>query len=177
MAFAGEFSGSTFVLFAFNLGAWVWAVIVFHDLPFLLGTALLAYSLGLRHAVDADHIAAIDNVTRNLMQNGKRPIAVGLMFSLGHSTVVLIGAVAIAGTTLPLQHRWSALKNGWRPGRDFSFRFLLVCDSGVEPDRSAFDHTGRLRECAPASPTLKKTSTCFSAILDFFREFIVRCFA
>ncbi len=51
--------------------------------PLLLGTALLAYSFGLRHAVDA-HIAAIDNVTRKLMQEGKRPVAVGFMFSLGH---------------------------------------------------------------------------------------------
>ena len=52
----------------------------------LLGTALLAYSFGLRHAVDADHIAAIDNVTRKLMQEGKRPVSVGLFFALGHST-------------------------------------------------------------------------------------------
>jgi high-affinity nickel-transport protein len=49
--------------------------------PLLLGTAFLAYSFGLRHAVDADHIAAIDNVTRKLMQEGKRPVAVGCMFS------------------------------------------------------------------------------------------------
>ena len=55
----------------------------------LIGTALLAYTFGLRHAVDADHIAAIDNVTRKLMQDGKRPVAVGFFFSLGHSTVVV----------------------------------------------------------------------------------------
>src|SRR5690242_3489697 len=77
------------LLLVFNVGAWIWAVIAFHDYPVLLGTALLAYSLGLRHAVDADHIAAIDNVTRKLMQDGKRPVAVGFMFSLGHSTVVV----------------------------------------------------------------------------------------
>ena len=58
----------------------------FRHYPLLLGTALLAYSFGLRHAVDADHIAAIDNVTRKLMQEGKRPVGVGFMFSLGHST-------------------------------------------------------------------------------------------
>jgi high-affinity nickel-transport protein len=71
----------------------------------LLGTALLAYSFGLRHAVDADHIAAIDNVTRKLMQEGKRPVGIGFMFSLGHSTVVVLGSAAIAATALALQHR------------------------------------------------------------------------
>jgi len=93
------------ILLVFNVAAWVWAVFAFRHFPVLLGTALLAYSFGLRHAVDADHIAAIDNVTRKLMQEGKRPVAVGFMFSLGHSTVVLIGAAAIAGTALVLQHR------------------------------------------------------------------------
>jgi nickel/cobalt transporter (NiCoT) family protein len=77
----------------------------------LLGTALLAYSFGLRHAVDADHIAAIDNVTRKLMQDGKRPVAVGFMFSLGHSTVVVLGAAAIAGAALTLQHRLDAFRS------------------------------------------------------------------
>ncbi|MGC1617634.1 MAG: HoxN/HupN/NixA family nickel/cobalt transporter [Candidatus Acidiferrum sp.] len=99
------------LLLAFNLAAWLWAVISFHRYPVLLGTALLAYSFGLRHAVDADHIAAIDNVTRKLMQDGKRPVAVGFMFSLGHSTVVVFGAAAIAGAALALQHRLDALRN------------------------------------------------------------------
>jgi len=99
------------ILLAFNLGAWLWAGLAFHDYPVLLGTALLAYSFGLRHAVDADHIAAIDNVTRKLMQDGKRPVAVGFMFSLGHSTVVVLGASAIAGTALALQYRLVAVRN------------------------------------------------------------------
>jgi high-affinity nickel-transport protein len=93
------------LLAVFNLGAWAWAFIAFRHFPLLLGTALLAYSFGLRHAVDADHIAAIDNVTRKLMQDGKRPVAVGFMFSLGHSTVVVLGAAAIAGAALTLQYR------------------------------------------------------------------------
>jgi high-affinity nickel-transport protein len=93
------------LLLAFNLGAWTWALAAFRHFPVLLGTAFLAYSFGLRHAVDADHIAAIDNVTRKLMQQGKRPIAVGLMFSLGHSTIVILGSIAIAATALALQHR------------------------------------------------------------------------
>jgi high-affinity nickel-transport protein len=99
------------ILFAFNIAAWIWAGVAFHHYPVLLGTALLAYSFGLRHAVDADHIAAIDNVTRKLMQDGKRPVAVGFMFSLGHSTIVVLGAAAIAGATLVLQHRLDAVRN------------------------------------------------------------------
>lgn len=89
----------------FNLAAWAWAFVAFHRFPVLLGTAFLAYSFGLRHAVDADHIAAIDNVTRKLMQQGKKPVAVGLMFSLGHSTIVVVGSIAIAATALAMQHR------------------------------------------------------------------------
>jgi high-affinity nickel-transport protein len=60
------------------------------------GTGITAYTLGLRHAFDADHIAAIDNTTRKLMSEGKRPMSVGFFFSLGHSTVVLILALLFA---------------------------------------------------------------------------------
>src|SRR5438270_6985914 len=60
------------VLIVANVAAWAWALAAFRHYPVLLGTALLAYGFGLRHAVDADHIAAIDNVTRKLMQEGKR---------------------------------------------------------------------------------------------------------
>ncbi len=58
-------SGLYALLIGFNLLAWAWALIAFRDNPLLLGTALLAYSFGLRHAFDADHIAAVDNVTRS----------------------------------------------------------------------------------------------------------------
>lgn len=98
------------ILLVFNLAAWCWAFIAFQQFPVLLGTAFLAYSFGLSHAVDADHIAAIDNVTRKLMQQGKRPVAVGIMFSLGHSTVVILGSSAIAATALVLQHHISGFR-------------------------------------------------------------------
>jgi nickel/cobalt transporter (NiCoT) family protein len=103
------------LLLAFNAVAWLWALSAFHDHPVLLGTALLAYSFGLRHAVDADHIAAIDNVTRKLMQEGKRPVAVGLFFSLGHSTIVVLASAAVAATALAFKrqldsfHHWGSL--------------------------------------------------------------------
>lgn len=85
------------LLFALNIVAWVLAFAAFSvKYPALLGTALLAYTFGLRHAVDADHISAIDNVTRKLMQENKRPTTVGFFFSLGHSTIVIFLSVAIA---------------------------------------------------------------------------------
>lgn len=90
------------LLAVLNLGGWAWAFAAFDGNAGLLGVALVTYGLGLRHAVDADHIAAIDNVTRKLMQMGQRPVAVGFFFALGHSTVVIIaaGAVAVAATLL-----------------------------------------------------------------------------
>jgi high-affinity nickel-transport protein len=95
-----DFKQKTLALYIFliaaNIGAWAWALIAFRDYPLLLGTAVLAYSFGLRHAVDADHIAAIDNVTRKLMNEGARPTTVGFFFSLGHSTVVVLASAVLA---------------------------------------------------------------------------------
>jgi high-affinity nickel-transport protein len=62
---------------------------------FGFGTGILAYTLGMRHAFDADHIAAIDNTTRKLLQDGKRPLSVGFFFSLGHSTIVFAMALLL----------------------------------------------------------------------------------
>jgi nickel/cobalt transporter (NiCoT) family protein len=73
--------------------------------PALAGLGVLAYSFGLRHAFDADHIAAIDNTTRKLLGQGKRPLGVGFFFSLGHSTIVfsLAAGLAIAARTVKAQ--------------------------------------------------------------------------
>lgn len=115
------------LLIAVNLGVWGWALYTFRDHPVLLGTALLAYSFGLRHAVDADHIAAIDNVTRKLMQEGKRPVTVGFWFSIGHSTVVVLAALAIAVTTTELADHFEAWKDiGGIVGTLVSTLFLFV---------------------------------------------------
>lgn len=114
-------------LIVFNLLAWGWALLAFHDQPILLGTALLAYSFGLRHAFDADHIAAIDNVTRKLMNEGQRPVGVGLFFSLGHSTVVFVLTVIVAATTVLLTTRFDAVKElGGLIGTSVSALFLIV---------------------------------------------------
>ena len=103
-------AGMYCLLLAFNLVAWAWAFLAFHAQPLLLSTGLLAWGFGLRHAVDADHIAAIDNVTRKLMQEGGRPVSVGFFFAIGHSTVVLLVAAAVAATAAALQTRFEA----WR---------------------------------------------------------------
>ena len=97
-------------LSAINIFAWIWAVVAFADQPTLLGTALLAYVLGLRHAVDADHIATIDNVVRKLMQDGKHPLAVGLFFSLGHSLSVALAVAAIAAAAFALRGLFHDIK-------------------------------------------------------------------
>src|SRR3954453_19569011 len=93
------------LLIGANLLVWAWALVAFRDRPVLLGTALLAYTFGLRQAVDADHIAAIDNVTRKLMHDGKRPVPVGLFFSLGHSAVVVAMSIAVAFAAVVIQSR------------------------------------------------------------------------
>ncbi|MGH7110798.1 MAG: HoxN/HupN/NixA family nickel/cobalt transporter [Stellaceae bacterium] len=105
----GKIIGLYAILGAANLAAWAWALAAFRDYPVLLGMALLSYGFGLRHAVDADHIAAIDNVTRKLMQDGKRPAAVGFFFALGHSTIVILAVFAIAVTANAFKGRFAAL--------------------------------------------------------------------
>jgi high-affinity nickel-transport protein len=90
------------LLLVINVVVWAWAFLTFSRQPVLLGTGLLAYGFGLRHAVDADHIAAIDNVTRKLMQEGKRPVTVGFFFAMGHATVVILAAAGIALTATAL---------------------------------------------------------------------------
>src|SRR6266550_2600885 len=81
------------------LGWGIMVVLVAPRYPLMLGLGGLAYIYGLRHAFDADHISAIDNTTRKLLQEGKKPLGVGLFFSLGHSTVVLLIAVALGIAT------------------------------------------------------------------------------
>lgn len=82
-------------LLAVNVALWAVSLVTALHYPVFLALGAAAYGLGLRHAVDADHIAAIDNVTRKLMQERKQPVTVGLFFSLGHSTVVFVVAVLV----------------------------------------------------------------------------------
>jgi nickel/cobalt transporter (NiCoT) family protein len=92
------------VVVALHAVGWVTlaALVAPHHYPtggsgaFGLGLGLTAYTLGMRHAFDADHIAAIDNTTRKLLAEGKKPVTVGFWFSLGHSTVVFGLCVLLA---------------------------------------------------------------------------------
>lgn len=123
----GKLFGIYGVLITINILAWVWALVAFRDYPVLLGTALLAYGFGLRHAVDADHIAAVDNVTRKLMQEGKRPVTLGLFFSLGHSSVVVLASVVISVATVAMAGRFDHLKEvGGVVSTSVSALFLFV---------------------------------------------------
>src|ERR1700694_1724634 len=81
------------------VGWGVMLLLVVPRFPVMLGLAGLAYAYGLRHAFDADHISAIDNTTRKLLQEGKKPLGVGFFFSLGHSTVVFLIALALGFAT------------------------------------------------------------------------------
>ena len=78
-----------------GFGVFILFVLPSHYKGLGIGIALLAYSLGLRHAFDADHISAIDNTTRKLMQEGKRPLSIGYWFSLGHSTIVVAIGIGV----------------------------------------------------------------------------------
>src|ERR1700733_5073566 len=127
LGFRGRVVAIYAVLIIANLAAWVWAFMAFAHQPVLIGTAVLAYSLGLRHAIDADHIAAIDNVTRKLMQEGKRPVAVGFFFALGHSTVVVLASLAVALTANALSDKLVSYRAiGGVIGTSASALFLFI---------------------------------------------------
>jgi high-affinity nickel-transport protein len=112
------------VLAVLNVGVWLCALAVFHGTPVSVALMLMIYGLGLRHAVDADHIAAIDNVTRKLMD--RRPVAVGFFFALGHSTVVLIVTIVVARATRMLGRLQSLRELGETIGGCVSTLFLFV---------------------------------------------------
>jgi len=115
------------VLAVLNVGAWIAIAFAAARYPILLGLGLTAYGFGLRHAVDPDHIAAIDNTTRKLMQDGKRPVAVGFFFSLGHSTVVLILSLLVAVSAAFVKTNLPALQTfGGVVGTAVSGLFLLI---------------------------------------------------
>src|SRR5205823_3952578 len=113
-------------LVSFNVLVWVLSFIVFGRSPALLLLALTAYTFGLRHAFDADHISAIDNVTRKLLQEKKHPIGVGLFFSLGHSTVVVALTAFIAITALAIQNFGNLQAIGGLIGTAVSAIFLFL---------------------------------------------------
>ncbi len=121
-------SGFLAVIGALHLLGWGLFALYGHRYgPAYAGAGSLAYVFGLRHAFDADHISAVDDTTRFLMQRGGRPLGVGFFFSLGHSTVVFGLSIAIAVAARGVQHRLPALeKVGGTIGATVSGTFLLV---------------------------------------------------
>ncbi|KAF9901260.1 hypothetical protein EC991_006365 [Linnemannia zychae] len=122
-----------------NIIVWILAALAVREYPSLLGTMVIAYTLGLRHAVDADHLAAIDNVTRKLMYqdslkarvNGAESwtpsVCVGLFFSLGHSTIVIVASIALALTATAIQDKFEAFGDtGGIIGTSVSAAFLFL---------------------------------------------------
>jgi high-affinity nickel-transport protein len=115
------------ILIGFNLVVWAALLVSSAKFGLLLGLAPVAYGFGLRHAVDPDHIAAIDNTTRKLMQDGKRPVAVGFFFSLGHSTVVFMLSILIALSAAFVQSNLPHMQSvGAVIGTSVSGGFLLI---------------------------------------------------
>ncbi len=97
------------------------------DYPALVGLGFAAYMFGLRHAFDADHIAAIDDTVRFMLQRGKRPLGIGFFFSLGHSTIVLALAVGIAFAATTVRDRLPEMRDlGGLIGAGVSGTFLWV---------------------------------------------------
>ncbi len=109
------------------LHLWGWGLFLYYSshYPALVGLGFVAYMFGLRHAFDADHIAAVDDTVRYMLQKGKRPLGIGFFFSLGHSTIVFSLAVAIIFAAAAVKQRLPALQNlGGIIGASVSGAFL-----------------------------------------------------
>ena len=120
-------SGFGSAVAALHLAGWGLFIYYSGRYPALAGLGVLAYSFGLRHAFDADHIAAIDNTTRKLLQQGKRPLGVGFFFSLGHSTIVFSLAAALTVAARTVRAHFSSFQAyGGTIGASVSGTFLWI---------------------------------------------------
>ena len=119
------------ILVLVNICVWVVVAIVLRYHPYLASSAALAYTLGLRHALDADHISAIDLMTRRLIASGSKPTTVGTFFSLGHSTIVIITCIVVAATSGALEKRFDGFsKIGGIIGTGVSAAVLIILGIG-----------------------------------------------
>lgn len=110
-----------------NILVWIAIGIVLHFHLGLISTASLSYTLGLRHALDADHISAIDLMTRRLVASGQRPVTVGTFFSLGHSTIVIITSIVVAATASAFSSKFDSVGTvGGIIGSSVSAAFLIL---------------------------------------------------
>ncbi|KAH7329497.1 Ni2+-Co2+ transporter transition metal uptake transporter [Stachybotrys elegans] len=119
------------LLLSVNVVVWASVAVVLHFHPALISPAALSFTLGLRHALDADHIAAIDLMTRRLIASGQRPATVGTFFSLGHSTIVIVTCVVVAATSGALRERFDSFSRvGNIIGTSVSAAFLILLTVG-----------------------------------------------
>lgn len=115
------------LLITINILVWIVVGTVLSRHPKLISTAVLSWTLGLRHAFDADHISAIDLMTRRLIASGQRPVTVGTFFSLGHSTIVIITSIVVASTAAAVEKRFDGFSRvGGIIGSTVSAVFLVV---------------------------------------------------
>ncbi|KAK2774007.1 hypothetical protein FQN53_003871 [Emmonsiellopsis sp. PD_33] len=116
------------LLIAFiNVLVWIAAAVVLRFHPSLVSTAVLSYTLGLRHALDADHISAIDLMTRRLLATGQKAVTVGTFFSLGHSTIVVITSIVVAATAAAVSSKFDQYSRvGGIIGSSVSSAFLIL---------------------------------------------------
>jgi len=122
-----KLAGILILLLLANGLVWLLILLSAKFYPLILGLAAISYGFGLRHAVDADHIAAIDGTVRKLMQEGKRPVGVGFFFSLGHSMVVIGLCALIIISTSFVQSNLPAFKHtGSLIGLIISASFLII---------------------------------------------------
>ncbi|KAI1854646.1 hypothetical protein JX266_000764 [Neoarthrinium moseri] len=114
-----------------NAVVWAAVGVVLHYYPSMISPAVLSYTLGLRHALDADHISAIDLMTRRLIASRQRPVTVGTFFSLGHSTIVIITCIVVAATSGALRDRFDNFEYiGGIIGTSVSAAFLILLSLG-----------------------------------------------
>ncbi|KKZ64024.1 high-affinity nickel-transporter [[Emmonsia] crescens] len=119
--------GIILLVAAVNVVVWVAAAVVLRFHPSLVSTAVLSYTLGLRHALDADHISAIDLMTRRLLATGQKAVTVGTFFSLGHSTIVIITSIAVAATAAAVSSKFDNYSRvGGIIGSSVSSAFLIL---------------------------------------------------
>jgi high-affinity nickel-transport protein len=119
------------LLIIVNCVVWIAVAIVLRKHPVLASSAVLSYTLGLRHALDADHISAIDLMTRRLVASGQKPVTVGTWFSLGHSTIVVITCIVVAATSGALQKRFDGFSEvGGVIGTSVSAAVLILLGIG-----------------------------------------------
>ncbi|KAF7559140.1 hypothetical protein G7046_g5016 [Stylonectria norvegica] len=115
------------LLIVVNAIVWAVSAVVLRFHPALISPAALSYVLGMRHALDADHISAIDLMTRRLIASGQRPATVGTFFSLGHSTIVVVTCIVVAATSGALRDRFDNFTRvGNIIGTSVSATFLII---------------------------------------------------